>query len=655
SFIYILQRARLDRMMSSYGQYTCFAPSNKGVAKYIDSLYNDPEAVIPNNGMTENSLEGLSDSLCTEIAKYHLTSGLYSIIKLGGDGVTVNTMLGRPFTTSVDTLGQTVLNSVSTVISQDNEMTNGIVHLIDNVVPRSSRLICDELARDSVFTIFNDALQRTGLKDSLSKVDKGKTYDMGSNHNDRDGNSLYYPTECKIGFTIFAETDKVFNAAGIHNFNDLKAKCIEWYANATDWYDYPREKGIEISTGDDYTNRFNVVNMFISYHILRASMAVDQLVYERKSGNENWNYAYGGEPQDYFETMLPHTLMKIWQPLYHNTGASNSLWINRYRANNTLTDEVGLQGSESIHPLIREGVQIVRNAAASIQSYNGYIHRLNGILLYDELVPKGVLNERLRLDTSTFLYELINNGIRGASPTEVSAMNGGGNGDRVAFALDYFDNIVCYSASTVLRFNVQGAWRAHESDQFQGWNKYDFAVRIPSVPSGVYEIRMIYPPMERGGLMQYYIGTSNKVQSMQALGIPLDARLPLHDDAGAAMGWTDPTSEEDFGVASDIMLRNNGYMRAPCSFSRGTYNTTTSPVSDPALITGSTNCRTERGYGTSMIRRIVTRQQLNQSEDYWLRIKNLITDDPSLGWSFDFIELVPVSVVDNQNYTEDWY
>lgn len=655
SFIYILQRARLDRMMASYGQYTCFAPSNEGVAKYIDSLYNDPEAIIPNNGMSENSLEGLSDSLCTEIAKYHLTNGLYSIIKLGGDGVTVNTMLGRPFSTSIDTLGHTVLNNVSVITSQDNEVTNGIVHLIDNVVPRSSRLISDDLDRAGVFNIFAEALRRTGLKDSLTKTDKGKTYDMGSNNTDRDGHSLYYPKECRIGYTIFAETDEVFKAAGIQSFSDLHEKCKEWYADAADWYDYPRELGITISTDSDYTNRFNVVNMFVAYHILRASMAADQLVYERKSGNENWNYAFGGEPQDFFETMLPHTLMKIWQPMYHNTGSAVNIWINRYRANNTLTDEVGLQGSEEMHPLIREGVQITRNSAASIQSYNGYIHRINSILLYDRLVPQGVLNERMRIDTSTFLYELINNGIRGASPTEISAMNGGGNGDRVAFPLDFFDNIVCYNASTVLRFNVQGAWRAHESDQFQGWNRYDFAVRLPSVPTGVYEIRMIYPPMDRGGLMQYYIGTSNKVQAMQAIGIPLDARLPLHDDAGAAMGWTDPAAEDDYGVATDVMLRNNGYMRAPCSFSRGTYNSTTSPVTDVSQITGSTNCRTERGYGTSMIRRIVTRMQLRQSENYWLRIKNLITDDPALGWSFDFIELVPVSIVDNQNYSEDWY
>lgn len=663
SFVYILERSRLDRTMSSYGQYTCFAPSNEGVEFYIDSLYNDTEAKLEHNGMTENSLAGLTDSLCKEIAKYHLTNGLYSITDLGGEGVTVNTMLGRPFSTSVITdttenQGKTILNNVAIITSEDNEVTNGIVQLIDNVVPRSSRTIFDEIERIEDYSIFAEALEKTGLKDSLSTTSKGITYDMGTNHTDRDGNSLYYPKECKIGFTIFAEPNKVFSKYGITDFATLKAKCAEWYANAKDWYQYPDEKGIEISTGDDYTNRFNVVNMFVAYHIIKASMAVDQLVYDysKKSGNANWNYAFGGEPQDFFETMLPHTLMKIWEPLYHNSGSAINLWINRCRANNTLTDQVGLQGSEGMHSLITSGVQIIRNTAASKSTYNGYIHRINDVLLYNKVVAKQVLNERMRHDTSTFLYELINNGIRGASPTEVSAMNGGGDGNRVAFPLDFFDNIKCYNSNTVLRFNVQGAWRAHESDQFQGWDQYDFAVRIPPVPTGVYEIRMIYPPMARGGLMQYYIGTSNKVGSMMAIGIPLDARLPYYGtDAATAMGWTNASEEDDYGVATDVMLRNNGYMRAPCSFSRGTYNSITSPVTDVSQISGSTNCRTETGYGTSMIRRIVTRMQLKQSEEYWLRIKNLITDDKTLGWSFDFIELVPVNIVDNQTYSEDWY
>ncbi len=665
SFRYILNRVGLDRMMASYGQYTCYAPSNEGVAYYIDSLYNDSTARIPHNGLTENSLEGLSDSLCNDIAKYHLSNGLYKIMDIGGEGVTVNTMLGRPFISSVDSLGRTVLNNVSVITSSDNEVINGIVHLISDVVPRSSRVICDELSKHDDFSIFSEAIQKTGWDKKLIDAERYENGEKKEWKNltftDRDGNSLYYPKECKIGYTIFAEPNTVFEKAGIHNFAELEAKCKEWYGNAGDWYDYINEKGITISTGTDYENPFNVVNMFVAYHIIGASMAVDQLVYDfsKKASNENWNYAFGGEPQDYFETMLPHTMMKIWQPLYHQPGGRNrlTLWINLWRANNTLTDQIGLQGSDAMHQVMQEGVQIIRTGSASISSYNGYIHRLDKILIYDSNVPNGVMNERMRVDSSTMFYELINNGIRGASPTEVSALNGGGNGDRAAFPLDYFERIKCYNKSTLLRFNVQGAWRSHESDQFQGWDQYDFAVRLPYVPrTGTYELRVIYPPMERGGLMQFYIGTSNNVQRMTALGIPLDARQPhIGESTSTAMGWVDVAQTDDYGIATDVTLRNNGYMRAPCSFSRGTYNTITSPATDVSQIAGNTNCRTEVGWGTSMIRHIVARMQLKQSEDYWFRIKNLITDDKNLGWSFDFIEIVPVSVVDNQNYSEDWY
>ena len=76
-FNYILKRSGQDRILSSYGEYTCFAPKNAAIAEYIDSLWNDKESVddygnLLHNGMTDPSLEGLSDSLCTDIVMYHL-------------------------------------------------------------------------------------------------------------------------------------------------------------------------------------------------------------------------------------------------------------------------------------------------------------------------------------------------------------------------------------------------------------------------------------------------------------------------------------------------------------------------------------------------------------------------------------------------------
>lgn len=652
SFNYILTRVGLDRMMASYGQYTCYAPTNDAVAAYIDSLYNDPEALVPHNSMTENSLEGLSDSLCNDIARYHLTNGLYSIIEMGGDGITISTMLGRPISSAVDhdensaTYGSTILNNVAAIYqrwhdSEGNEIKgydidaiNGLLHIVDHVVPRTTRLIADELARHEEYSIFSKALEMTGLADSLLVSTKGKKYTIGD-HSDTTGDQLYWPEECDVKFTLFAESDEVMGRNGIHSFEDLVAYANQVYGGSAEWYYYLGEKGITVSTGNDYTNRFNALNMFVAYHILYAGMAQDQLVFENKQGVvasvSKWNYVNGGEPYDYYETMLPNTLLKIWQPQPGRT-----LWINRYQTFNTLTNEVGTMGTN--HTLMNTGIRINRDN--QIIAYNGYIHDLNGMLVYDKQVPNGVLFERMRFESTTFLPEFINNGIRYKSMAEMSAMNGGGSGARVAFPLDYFDNVISYTDENQFRYNVKGDYRAYQADAFQGWGKYDFAVRIPPVPSGLYEFRLFYSPMGHGGMMQFYLGNSSNIQSMVALSIPLDVRIQETDPR---IGWTPFYEEDDLGIATDEAMRNRGYMRGPVSF-RG------HPDGTGDMKTN--NCR---GDGVVTLRRILGRVDLKQSENYWFRIKNVISDETDLKWQIDFIELVPVQVVDNDTYSEDWY
>lgn len=638
SFRYILQRTGLDRNMATYGQYTCYAPTNYGVKQYIDSLWNDPEAVVEHNGMTSNSLEGLSDSLCNDIARYHLTNGLYSIIEMGGSGATITTMLGRPISSSVDTLGRTVLNGVSTIISEDNEVINGLVQVVNKVVPRTSRLLGPTLQRLEEYSIFYEALARTGLADSVARTSKGVTYSKDYDHTDTNGSVLYTPTECKIGYTIFAESNEVMKANGINSFDDLVAYANRIYGGASSWYDYPREKGITISTGSDYTNRFNALNMFVAYHILYAAMAQDQMVFEDKpgvpAGTDKWNYVNGGEPYDYYETMLPHTLLKIWEPQPGKT-----LYINRWVLNNTLTDEVGTRGSAEMHPLKHPGIIIERK---DITAYNGYIHPIKGMLVYDDHVPNGVLNERVRLDSETFLEELMNNGFRYMYSDEISALNGGGSGARVAYPVNYFQDVICYNGeSTKLRTNVRGDYRAYQADTFQGWGQYDLAVKIPSMPSGLYEFRLFYSPMGHGGMMQFYWGKSKSVQDMQALSIPLDVRIQESDPR---IGWTAFYNEDDRGIASDEAMHNRGYMRGPFSFCGH-------PGDDGDQSTVK-NCR---GDGVVTLRRVLGRINLKQSDEFWFRFKSVINDDSDLKWQLDFVEFVPVGIVDNDRYSEDWY
>ena len=695
AFYRILEKGSFDKYLGTYGEYTCFAPVNEGVNRYIDSLYNDESYLISkakkkHNGIQEDanwsSLDVMArvnlmpDSLCDDIARFHLSGERHMQVDLDGTATTWTTMkIGRSIRVNTFDeikapkeayIGLTSLNDVSAITEGDIEAINGVLHICSEMIPRSDRTTDDQLRVEGEkdLSIFYAALEATGYTDTLMIERKNNpdgtaiTYDLGNNHNDRDGNVLYYPKECMIKWTVFAETDDVFRAAGINSFDDLKAKCAEWYGNCSGWYDYIKEKNIKISTGDDYTSKFNVVNMFVAYHILRAGMPIDRIVYEKnKQTDASWNFCFGYEPQEYFETMLPNTLLKVWET---NPKTSKDLWLNRYLTNNTLTAKLGMFGmpGDGDHTLVFRGVSVDRNS--SVETLNGYIHRIKGILKYDQNA-KDALHERLRLDSSTFLYELINNGLRGATPSEVSTLNGGGDGNRVAFHNTYFDNIVCYNPGTLLRFNVMGAWRAHNSDQFQGWDVYDFAIKLPHVPTGDYELRIIYPPMGRGGLMQFYLGNSSKQSDMVAIGIPFDACANPHEDA--TFGYEpiqtlDENPESDFGVECGQRMHVRGYMYAPASFSRGTYNTITDPLSynendiysAASQITGSTSCRSETGYGTMMLRRIITTQRFEQGQDYWLRIKNLV-NDANLGWSFDFIELVPLDIVNSQTMSEDWY
>jgi len=678
NFNVILKRSGYDRMLDTYGQYTCYAPTNEGVERYIDSLYNDETALIPHNGLTSNSLEGLTDSMCVSIAKYHISGIKYTYLETFSvaSSTPITTILNTSFLATAGKDGLVRLNNVAAIdtYKHDLEMTNGYVQVIDNVIPLESKTVYDKLQTMDEFSIFFDALKLCQLGDILSIKQKSGTYTVSSLAG-RPGGSwngpYYYPTECKVKYTIFAEPDTVFQKMGINSVEDLKAKCDEWYAGADDpvsgWYEHPGTE--KVSTGNDYANTYNTLNMFVRYHILAAGMPVSKLLYDKEgqgieAGNENWNYSFGGEPYDYYETLLPHTLMKIWQPLYSHPNNGNNIYINQYHPLNTLTDEIGTFGKDfpyGIHDESKGGFPgvLIDRKNSDINTVNGYVHRICSPLIYTRDVNEKVLNERLRIDMSTILYEMINNDIRFAKGTEIGARNQNGNdGNMVLIPSNYCDNIKVYNTKTKMSFYVQGAWRAWESDQISIWDEYDFAFRLPPVPSGTYEIRIIYPATTFGGYMQYYIGTSSSTSTMQPLGIPIDASYPdvSNEAERNDVGYYLSTDITDYGVSSDLIMRNKGYMRAPASFSRGTWNGQQAPASSAQELVDNINysCRYSNDGGT-LFRKILGTVNIKQGEERWIRMKNQLTGYDALGASIDFIELVPINIVNSQDYSEDWY
>lgn len=641
SFNYILSRIDYDKILSAYGTYTCFAPTNDAITQYIDSLYDDEaNKENPHNGMTARGLEGLTDSLCKDIALFHLLSTKVMGVNMG-NGMTIKTMLGRDINTSLDSVSTCVaINRTAQITAEgmDKELENGVLHELNHVITRSNSLVAGELDTHEEFSIFNQALKLTGIVDELA-VQNHTNYVIPGNLN-----NFYCPEVCELGFTIFAETDEVLAANNIHSMDDLANYANERYGrcaveknNTTHegWYDYYRNNGIEVSTGTDYQNPNNALNMFLRYHILKCKVPYEKLV-------NSYNEVSKVTLYEYYETLLPYTLLKVQR-------TSGKRLINRWQANNTLTDRVAELGTNAMHTVLRPGIEIA-GASSQIQALNGYILPINDMLVYDWDVPNGVLNERLRFDVAGMFGEMMSNSFRLMKDDVIKALNGGisgqdGNlgGDYIRIPDGLFENLRIYNGETTRLYYLSGQtnnWSNYQGDEFNCKGSYDFALRLPPVPDGTYELRLGYTANGNRGMLQFYLGRSSELISMEAVNIPLDMRVvpsgsATPDEPDTNTGWCPWTLCDDRGVESDANMHNLGYMRGPLYYTLG--------------VNGSTVARAN----AQDLRRILTKRQFEQG-DYWLRFKTVLGGD---SWQFhlDYVELCPENVYNNTIYAEDMY
>ena len=89
-FIEILDRGDYLSLMKAYGQYTCLAPTNEAITRYLreqDSIYraslvdDNPNDIIW-TGITSPELSELSDSMCRVISRTHLIPEVYTTLDL---------------------------------------------------------------------------------------------------------------------------------------------------------------------------------------------------------------------------------------------------------------------------------------------------------------------------------------------------------------------------------------------------------------------------------------------------------------------------------------------------------------------------------------------------------------------------------------------
>ncbi len=614
SFIDILKRGDRLNLMKAYGQYTCFAPTNEAIARYLyeqDSIYraslvdDNPNDIVW-TGVTSPELSELSDSMCKVISQTHLLPEVYLTTDMEGDIIPTMNMNDRYLSLSYDVdennLNVLLINGTGEIIAKDEEVENGVVHTIASVLTPSTNTVPAQMLEHDYFHIFGEALEMTGYDEQL-QLYKDESYtegDLKANGIYKDSPLCPYPENRYFGFTAFIEPDQVFHENGIYNFEDLVEKCKEWYPNA--------------DSNAPLTSKDNPVNQFVGYHLLDRKLPYSRLVCYKINPHANFNSEKDlvnySDRNEYYETMNGR-LMKVTMPR-SNSKLQTTILINYTKDTNASVEDY--MNVKVYEPNEFRDIDTLY-ADFTTEALNGTIHAIDKILLYNEDVMAGrVLNSTIRIDASSLCSELTNNNIRWHYFTHSS------DGE-VYIPHTYCKNMKVYTDETRHYYlSPHTSWFNYQGDEMMTLSTFDFAYKLPPVPAGTYEIRMGYSANSHRHIVQFYIDG-------EVAGIPVDLRISSSDPA---IGYVADASTEDNGIQNDKEMKNRGYLKAPTSY-RGN---------------GENNiARDDPG----IIRKVITTKYLSEGE-HWIRFKNVNpNDDGTAQFMHDYFELVPVTFLRNEN------
>ena len=646
-YVKILQRAtgagdryRLLDLLGTYGSYTVFAPNNDAIAKYCKEK-------------NYATVDDIKKEECDTIALNSIIPKQFFITDFSQGTYSVANMLDRYL--KIDSKGEEqaeggeaklvcYINNTSKLVQMDDSVSNGVVHTINSVISTSNDMIGDVFKKDDNIKIFNKAFEMTKLKDSLFSKYLDESYSVSSDSTGWTNNALVYHTasECDniaypekrfYMFTAFIETDSVLKQYGINNVEDLNAKAHAIYDPI-----YPEDKDIT-----DYTNRRNALNRFVAYHflpfkadyyhltaidgdasVIAQSPSIAQAFARRKIDVADW-----------YETCMPFSIMKFSFP----SGAQAGLYINRRGVQSRAdTRGVKVRGAKVIEP---------ENTNAPL---NGLYYYVDDIIAYDENTQKVVLDERMRIDASTLSPDFMTSGARGiyprsggSGPNGRYANSAGTNYNALTnnctcygFKGNYTENFKFDDKTTHIHIRNRYMWFwSYEGDEMIVKGRFDFTIKLPPVPAGDYELRfMTCVGFTSRGIMQAYEGTNP--DNLTPCGIPFDMR----PGGSTLFGYQSDQSlgDDDAIQAFDKSIHNNGWMKGPgCWVSLGN---TWSDINNSFRNQDNT------------IRKVITRFHTNGKEDHYLRVQQKMESSEN-ELNFDFIEIVPSTVFNNEYYPED--
>ncbi len=575
-FSRLLDTTGVKGLLNAYGSYTCFAPDNAAMKKFY--------SLKGKKGLSDFTLDTLK-----LIAYDHIINGSVVMSASFVDGRQGNLSMSDRYFNIGRRNDSILVNKTSAVTEKDIVVHNGVIHKIAEVLNPTRSGIVEVISKDPAFTLFYDALIRTGLADSLLK-DRDKSYDAALYKDlvkvTKDQGQWYYqevPAYRKYGYTVLMESNATMNANGITDFESLKSYAASIYDLV-----YPEDKGIT-----DISNRKNSLNRFIAYHLIDKQLSYSKFI----DAYDTDHMLKTIDMYEYIEPMCPNTLIEIKKERV----APLSFHINK------LSDT---------------GLSIKINKANSDKdAINGVYHEIDGMLVYSTAVDNELSSKRLRFDAASFFSELTNNNMRGRGTFQITVPN-------LHFQIPrhYLSRVTASEQTTMGYLCAYAKFQDYEGDEIflsaSSGNLYDFTIITPPVPAGTYEVRFGYLTNGKRGVAQLYFDN-----------IPAGVPLNLNNSAtNVAIGYEAPkTVPEDLeGFQNDKMMRNRGYMKGPACFK----------VPVPGWTLGE-NAR----YSKDVLRKILGTYQFKTAGNHKLTVKGLSGGE----FMFDYLEFVPTNALENED------
>ena len=614
-FIKVLQKSQTWGELDTYGTFTCFAPTNNAFAEYFK------EKGIP-------GVDSLTKAECDTIAWNHLIRKVFFMSDVTAGSLPYVNLLNRFLVVDyvADTLQDgtiravTTINRRSRIIREDDTVQNGVVQVVDRVIRVAGDYVFDIVKDNPRASIFYSAFNLVGLEDSLKKW-HDHSYTIGYDSIQEGGGvvcqgggsdyTVYYVPEKNWGFTMLVEPDSIYRLNGINNLDDLIAYANKVYHESYSDYE---DRGYGDMYDTVWTDQRNPLRRFVEYHILPFSMPSEYSFNAREDIIKAKCETDLLDAEDYFETFLPHSLIRVSRIL--DNGRYNGVYINRLGVGPNGKGELG----RSFYPGIK--VYTINDGAAN-EGCNGYVHYLDDILEYSKFIRTEVLNRRLRVDCCTLSPDFLTSGAR-QKQTE-NNYEGVGFKQPTNFHSFNSDYTMWVRSAFVANISYQG-----DGLDLQG--NYDIMLKLPPIPyDGNWELRLSYRGSSGCGVVQNYVG--DNPQRLLPCGIPTDLRYSAEANPNIRWKKDDTFTDPDGNIdtlevdAYDKAMRNRGYMKGPDSH--------------------WTSDKAEKFRDYNLIaRRIITTDYFYCDRDYWLRMK-LVLDNPKAEMNFDYMEWVPKYIYDN--------